>query len=679
MGRPVTMRTLLVALLVLVSGLSLSGAQAGGEAFLVDAEGDTEINAVFSGSPAKAPFRGGDSDNADLLSFDIQEADTALDLVFTVKTLKQTASDATYYAYFTWGKVEYVVAAQQRTIPNVNTYTGAYLYTRGAFSQSMGDLPYEVDAEKGTFRVTIQKAYLLDQDEETPTKGDVLKDVSVEAVVSLAAFRIGLAGEVSDRLPDDGTKDFTLQVGDLMSGHLMAEAENRIRVSNGGSTTFVYRVALSNTGEGSDEVEVSTGVLPEGWNTTVQSPVRLGPDETKVLTVLASVPFGHTHGGFDSFNVTMQSRFDPGSRAVVRLGVLHTPVPQPAGHHDELFLHAKQQGGLLSWGGDVSMNTDAAHDADAAEAPSYSRDGDAMYWWIPLNPSLAMGMDFDLERLGALAGSVIGRTTGEATVRAELLYGSAGQAYDEGETILLAESDDQTVTLDLRNPTPFSLVMTPLEESDYISFNPSASLYLRVELAGSAGTGFLCCVPETSPSLLTADFKLKLPLNEYHDKLTGVAEAAAAIDVIADGPVEKLGRPGTTMTYGFTLRNGGSTPVVLDVDLAGSGVDLGTVVPAGPVSLEPGESRKVTLAVGIPSEAKEGEEIEVLLFAHAQDDPSKTAIARTKTTVTLSGEAAADETDVLLAAQSADNDTPGLGAFGTLAALGVALLAFRRR
>ena len=675
------MRAFPVALLVLLSGLALPGAQAAAEPFLVDAEGDTELQLAFEGSPASAPFRGGDSDSADLLSFDLVEGDGALEFVFAVKTLKQTAAFTTYEAFFTWGRVEYVVNAYARTLPGNPTSYSAALYARESWYQYMGDLEFSVDAEKGVFRVVVEKAYLLDEKEETPAKGDLLKDVHVESHMSLGFFRIGLAGEVNDRLPDDGTKDFTIQLGDVSMGHLRAEAEQRVRVSNGGSTTFVYRIALTNAGEASHEVDVTTGVLPEGWNTTVRSPVRLLGGETKLITVLASVPFGHTHGGFDSFNVTMQSRSDPGSRAIVRLGVLHTPVPQPAGHHSDLYLHSEQGGrGIVSFGGvGGTMNTDPSHDADQPEVQALDSDGDGVVWWIPLNPRLAMGLDFDMERMGALVGSIIGRTAGEGTVSAELLYGPANMYYwGMDESVLLAESDEQTITLDLQKPVAFTLALMPTEDADYVPFQPDMSLYLKVRL-GMEGLRGICCIGETSPSLVTQDFKLSLPLNEYHDKLTGVAEAAAAIDIVADGPVEKLGRPGTTMTYAFTVKNAGAQPTVLDLDLAGSGVDLGTVVPQGPIELGPKESRRVTLAVSIPAEAAEGQEIEVLLFAHAQDDPSKTAIARTKTTVTLRGEAAADETDVLLAAQSADNDTPGLGAAGVLAALGAAILVMRRR
>ena len=678
------MRVLLVAVLVLLGGLALPSARAGGAPFVADAEGDTKLYAAYEGSPAEVPFAGGDASSVDLLSLDVVEGDMSLDFVFALKTLKQTAAFSTYEAHFTWKKVEYVVAAYLSTVPGAGASSRASLYAVESYYQYRADLEHEVDWEAGVIRVTVEKPYILDAKEENvPGKDDVLTDVYAVSRLSLAVIRTGLFGEVTDRAPDgEETKAFTLQVGDFSSGHLKAEAEHRVRVSNGGSTTFVYRVALSNTGERPDEVEVAAINLPEEWNATVQSPVRLEGGQTKVVTVLASVPFAHKHGGFDSFNVSFASRFDPASRAEVRLGVLHTPVPQPAGHHSDLFLHVEKRSGSFNFGGDdATMNTDPTHDKDSPEAPAMGvEQGGALYWWIPLNPRLSMGLDFDLERLGALTAAIAGRTVGEGKVSAELLYGPAnvGPWDDDGGMTTLAESDEQAVALDLQAPTAVSLVLTPLPEADYLAFDPESSLYLKVVLESEEQRN-LCCLAQTSSALITKDFKLTLPLNEYHDKLTGVAEAAAEIDLVAEGAVEKLGRPGTTMAYVFTLKNGGSKPALLEVDLAGAGVDMGTLAPEGPFELGPGESAKLTLAVAIPPQASEGQEIEVLLFAHAQDDPGRMAIARTKTVVTLASDANADETDVLLAAQAADNDTPGLGALGVLAALGVALLALRRR
>ena len=678
------MRAVFVAAMVLASlaAASVSGsAQSQAEPFLKDAEGDTEFRAVVQDSPAKVPFTGGEAATVDILAFDLVESDSTLDFVLQLKSLKQTAGFTTYEMHFTWGKTEYVVGVRVTNVPGVTQNRFAYLASDEDGWDWRAELEPQMDLEKGILRVSLEKAYILDGRDDVPSKGDVLKDVYAESSLAMVFFA-GFFGEVVDRAPDgEDVKAFTFQVGNFHSGSLRAEAEQPVRVSNGDSTTFVYRVQLANVGDAAHEVEVRPESLPEGWNVTVQSPVRLGAQDGRTVAVLASVPFGHEHGGFDSFTVNFTSRTDPASAATVRLGVLHTPIPQPAGHHSDLFLHVEKPSGVR-WGGwgTTSMNTGSTHDQDAAEATPTASTGDEVTWWIPLNPRLGMGLDFDLERLGSLVGSVIGRSTAEGTVTAELLYGPRGATpWDEGDLVPLAESDAQKVSLDLTAAKPFSLVLTPTEDADYLPFEPEANLFLKVVL--STDTLIVCCPQDATPTLRTADFKLTLPLNEYHDKLTGVAEASAVVDLVADGPVEKLGRPGTVLTYAFTLKNAGAAPVVVDLDLAGTDAAAGALVPDGPVELGAGQSRKVTLAVTIPPQAQAGQEMEVLLFAHAQDDPGKSAIARTKTTVTLGGEATADETDLLVAARAEENkDTPGLALPATLlAALGAALLLAARR
>ena len=91
------------------------------------------------------------------------------------------------------------------------------------------------------------------------------------------------------------------------------------------------------------------------------------------------------------------------------------------------------------------------------------------------------------------------------------------------------------------------------------------------------------------------------------------------------------------------------------------------------------ETHRVTLAVHIPGDAPEGQSLEVLAFAHAQDDPSKMAIARTKTVVSKGANATDDETGVLIAARDAENKSPGFEVVAFVGAAAVVALVARRR
>ena len=655
----------------------LPGAAA--KAFAEDPAGDAQVTLFGSGL---APAPAGVGEAADLLALDI--AETAEEIVFTMKlqNLKQSVSFAEYEISFTWAKTEYGVRVWREVAQGViDDESNAYLYDeREGRWNAIANLEHMIDVDAGTIMVHVPKAYILSENGKYPLLGDTLQDIVVEAYSRGMLF--SFSADAYDRLPDKDALRYAFQFGDLVTGDLRLDATERVRVSNGGSTTFVYQVTIANRGDADHEVDIALTDLPAGWNGTVQSPVRVPADAERRIAVLMSVPFAHDHGGFSSFNVSIQSRDDAASRASIRMGVLHTPIPQPAGHHADLYLHARSFnsgifGQVFPWTG-ATMNTEADHSADTAEASPW-RGGDRITWRIPLDPALRMGLDFDLTRTGELVGSIVGRMRSTGTVHAELVL--VTPEGDDG--VLLGDTTAAEVTLDLSNPTPFKVAFMPTQEADYIPYarGQNLVLYLYYEPA-EEGVGTICCLPGATPGLRTEDFKLTLPLNEYHDKLSGLAEAGDLLELRAQGPVEKAGVPGSTMTYRFTLTNRGHTQEIIKVDLAGTDAALGTLVPAGAIRLGAKESREITVAVAIPFESNDGEELEVLVFAHAQSDPSKSAIARTKTLVAKSGAADVhpDESGILTAAQRREaSETPAPGALLLGGALAGAALMLRRR
>jgi hypothetical protein len=659
-----------------------ASAQAPAGHLLTDPKGDVVFDPGAPGAPAVPLSAGDQSDSADLLALDLVESADAFDLAVQVATIKGNAGfDLTIH--WTWRDYEYVVEAS-RSNPAFGTFQFASLTRLGAEGRErVAALDMTIDAEKGVATITVPKVYVLDGQNRAPGQGDAITAISVVAEETTFSFSIEGSHPASlrDAMPNEGDgASFAFAVGDFAQGHIKLTAPERMRVSNGGATTFVFQTILANNGSSEEEVALSIQNLPEGWNGTVQSPVRVPAHGEKTIAVLASVPFEHKHGGFDSFNVTAQSNRDPGSRAVVRLGVLHTPIPQPAGHHSELYLHARAQNGgpfaTVFPFNEGFMNTEAAHDndADAMTPNQFSGSG----WSIPLNPGLQMGIDFDVEKTGTLTGSIMGRGNGEASISAKLLlYHASADENGRDRGVLLAAAKAATIALDLQKPTTFALTLTPTPDADYVPYAKDQNLVLQITL--KSDTPDLCCFGgNTGPALSTKDFKMALPLNEYHDQLSGVADVASALDLVAEGPVEKLGRPGAIMTYAFTLKNGAAHETRVDLDLAGNDANLATLVPSGSVKLDAGETRKVTLAVHIPGDAPEGQEIEALVFAHARDDPSVMAIARTKTTVTLGSGAGDDETDILVQARDAQKDTPAPG-LALLAGAAVVALALRRR
>lgn len=677
------MRASVLVAAVLVVGLLPGAPTASAAPLLTDAKGDVAY--PTAAGPVGASTQA--TDGADLLALDLVES--ADDLAFTL-TLASTSSTmgVTRMIYFTWNGVAYRVYSEVFSSEfggSANGFAWLERYEDEDY-EAVGDVETAADATSITF--TVPRAYVLDRDERPPFRGGELADVYVEARMCCQIRISGNGAQATDLMPDDVAQGatFALALGEQATGNVRLEAPDPIRVSNGGATTFVFKIDLANKGEKDDEYELAIVDLPDGWNATVQSPVSVDGGEEKSLSVLASVPFEHKHGGFDSFNVTAVSTRDPGSRATTRLGVVHTPIPQPAGHHPDLFLHARPfEGGFF---GEVfstafemasgTMNTDSARADGEVETVTQNWCGsDGCGWFIPLEPALAMGLDFDLARTGTLVGALSAGSTGEGTIAAQLFVYRQGD--EDWESVALAKSKPVPVALDMQSPAPFTMELVPTQEADYVPYAPDQNLYLEI-LLESDGVQLFGEGP-TSPSLRASDFKLTLPLNEYHDRLTGFDEGESeTLSLVADGPVEKAGRPGSTLAYAFTLENGGSEELAIDVDVAGTDAELGSLVPWGSVTLAAGESRKVTLAVGIPFEAAEGQVIEVIVFAHAEADPSIMALARTSTTVTLSEEATPDETDVVRQAQEEENrDTPAAGGLAALAVLALVAVAWNRR
>ena len=696
----VPMRALGLALLVLLASLVVPApaatAQEGGAHFYEDAAKDTELETFFLPTPP-VPVDNAETAPADLAFLDVVEMDDTVSFTLGVESLTTTAPHTVGYTIsFRWHKVDYTIQCQRTSLGAANVGRGGWC-SINAYSEEEGyldgaNLDATWDAAASTITLPVRKVLILDAENRMPTKGDTLSDITVRSRLMLGAF--GFFTQVTDLMPDAGTKGLTLAIGDVAKGHIRLTSDDRVRVSNGGATTFVFQANLTNAAEVEDTVDLATDALPPGYNVTLRTPIRVPAEGSARLAVLVSVPFGHDHGGYSAFNITAKSQRDAGSYASLRLGVLHTPIPQPAGHHSELYLHAERSASgafeSLVESGQPSMNTEAPTEQDAPEASPTDGTNEGVEWQIPLKPTLGMGLDFNIEKTGELVGKIKSRLQGDASLTAQLFlveteededhFRGRVQRFDLRDGILLAEGRLAALAMPTNGDVAFNVPLTPTPEADYIPYGPRQNLVLRLAL-NMEGLGSICCIDGSTPTLTTKDFLMKLPLNEYHDRLTGVAEAALAIDLKAIGEVERFGRPGTIVTYTFDLTNPLGRDLDMEVDVAGTHADTATVVPEGIVTVPSKGSVRVTLAVQVPFKAEEEQELEVLVFSHAIEDPSLMAIARTKTVVTRGSDAAPDETDVLIKAQqdAADNDSPGLGTLAALGAVGAAALAYGRR
>jgi hypothetical protein len=568
---------------------------------------------------------------------------------------------------------------------------------QGSELTDVAKLATKIDLEKGTVQTTIPKVYILDSADRMPLKGDAITRVHVasDRTADIGIDPISLATGVIDRMPDSGDgASYTLQKGDVAIGPLRLVAPERVRVSNGGATTFVYRVDLRNDGDADDDARISVTELPNDWNATYPEAIHVPAKANLTFTVLASVPFAHKHGGFDAFNVIARSARDADALATLRLGVLHTPIPQPAGHHSDLYIHGRAANAApldaefnyaLMW-----MSTEGAHESDAPEIPANDCPEQGVHIWrFPLDPTLRIGIDFDLSRLGTLSGSLVPYAKGTGSIGAKLYLVDEGEGsparngrveFDKSKALPLADSPPAPLSLDLATAVPFKLAITPRADADYVPFTPHKNLWLELTFKADQPDVVCSGIHGMTPVLTPKEFKLTLPLNEYEDRLDGIAEAASVLDLKIEGPSEKTGRPGALMTYVFALTNAGLTPDEVALELAGNDAKLGEIVPGGTIPLAPKETKRIVVGVTIPKDASDETSYDVLLYAHSKTDPSKSAVGRTKTTADHGAGAADDESALLQAAKAdAAKDTPALAVGALLAGAVGAALASRRR
>lgn len=650
-------------------------ANAGGS--FTDAAGDVAIPGPSGGSPL-APNP--QTDAVDLVGLDVAEADNDFTFNLKVKSLQQQGGTfARYGIDMTWTDATFrILLTRSRIDPSAQPLhsAGFYQISDGDASK-ITDLEVSADDASGTFSIRLPKVNIISLQGHAPVYGSQLTGVKVTSTMPLGFM--AAPASATDAMPDDAPGVITYETGGSANGHLVLEAPDPVRISNGGATTFVFQGHLQNRGDSDDAATLSLENVPEAWKASTITLQQVPPGEERPVFVVVTIPFGHEHGGFSNFTLTATSTKSPDIKARIKYGVLHTPVPMPAGHHSELYLHAVSGDtgafGTAFGGTTNSMNTVADKAPDEVEyaSPRGAPQGGPIKWSIPLGPQLAMGLDADINRTGEIAGSILGRASGEATLTGEVVLVKGDQ-----EIARLFTSAPALVTLDLQNPTAFTMPLTPTVDSDYVPYAPGQNIVLRVTMESTAPVP-CCASSEQAPGLSTTDFKMTLPLNEYADTPQWDPGVASTVSLQAQGELIREGRPGTTLTYQFTLTNNANARDEIDLGLAGTHADAATLAPTQTVQLEPKESRIMTLAVLIPQQAENDQRFEVLLIARSQGDPSNIAIGRT-TTIVKRGAATSDESGILADAQNEGKDTPLPGTVLSLIALaGIAAATTRRR
>lgn len=667
--------TFVVAAVILLALAPAPLANAAEPPLLTDKEGDVTITTGPGGAPAPIPANA-QTASADLRSLELVEGD--IDFAFTLRLAGLAQPGGSLNAYvmtFVWMDANFEVGLFRSHVdPTSAPLSRAALSLCQEACVRVTDLEHTLDEAGGSYSFLVPKRYITSLEGHAPVFGSDLTGVTVKSLVTIDGFpgTPTTGARAEDVMPDSGSGVITLSKGGSANGHIVLEAPDPVRVSNGGATTFVFNAHVQNELDVEDSVTFALEGVPAAWSATTPGAQKVPPKSEKPVFILATIPFGHEHGGFTAFNLTATSVKDPAVKASLRFGVLHTPVPMPAGHHSDIYLHAAPgDSGLFQTAfprTDVTMSTQEDHANDLTEA--LPNEQGVIGWRIPLAPQLAIGVDMDLNRTGKLVASVNGRMDGQATMTGELWL-----TKGDTDVALLGTLSTAKLALSQNSASQIQVTFTSDPASDYAPYAAGHNLELRLTLTPDDAA--LPPNPNSPPSLNVQDFKLSLPLNEYADAPTFEEGEGSNIQIEAVDALEKTSRPGQTVTYAFRVTSLAASATEYALDIAGTHAKNAQIAPSGAIRLEPNQPQTVTLAVRVPNDAQNDERLESILVIRSQADPSDLTLARTSTLVSRTSDAQ-DEQAKFDAAKNGDNKTPAVGAWA-IAAIAIAAIAMGRK
>lgn len=643
----------------------------------------------------------------DLLGVDVQEMAETILMTLRVADLDPPqevfiADDVVYYVTFDHNDQRYAV--QMNRVRADQYYAWGALFKAVEDGQSFNfvrQLDVEHDADADELRVMLLREDLLDLDGAAPFPGRSIDDFvalahlrSNEGFGTINGNPIATPYDAWDIVPDDGTPDGAMPVtlGLEQSGHAELITAAPMRASNGEATTFVYTMTARNTGDEEDLFLIEARGTPRAWQVVIPDrAVTLGPGESVDLPVLVSTPFAHRHGAVETFLVEMRSQSDPGSIGRTELGIRYHAIPQPAGHHDTVWLHSQRFGEdtalfvvtdnlFAGNSGFATMNTLEQDPEDqgvpikgqfnglSAEAvgePVRAR----WNWWVFLQPGLEMGLDFDLQGAGTLSVPFeSGTPLVQAVASGRLLH----FAYDEDlgqwiQTVVAQLEPSAPVDLSPNQEETFTWQITIEEEADRLEYARRAALAIQLNMSTVRPALFTGVeAPELMPGGV-----MQLPLFEYADPVDDIFASIGQVMFHALGPQQKMTNPGETSVMAVELANHRGQQTTFDLELAGVNVEWAALMAPERVTLSADGTQDVTLAVSVPSDARDGDKADIILTAQAVDDPTVRTIVRLVAEVDTDADHP-DEAHILDSLSTDSEATPGPGLLLLLAAIAFA-------
>jgi hypothetical protein len=674
------MRVSVVAL-VLALGLLAGPPTAHGQTgalVLEDAEGDQETTL---GDAIDLPpgLRGA---RADLHRLTWQETPVGFTLALETAALQEPPADllvvdsVSYTIFFTYSEADYAVLFEwwpSDPLP-FPAFFDAFLTRYDATEERyVVVMPLEATIDlAGLFTTTVPREAIAGADGRALALADAITGIHVSAASGFALCVVATVActsyRVIDAMPDDGTASWTVQWGIEQRGHVRLGTDRPFRVSNGEATTFLYDIRVHNDADFPDTVTLSGEGAPEHWTVTVpRGDVRLEAHDDRTVPVLVTVPFAHRHDEVHAMTLQARSASDPTALAQLQIGVRYTAVPQPAGHHNHLRIHLGEQGPY--------MNT-AEDDAGDAGTPAHatSESGNAITvtyeWWVPLVPSLQMGLAMDEDGVGRLVVPFAFPVGGlQTTLSADLLIAEGPSAsFLRGEETIVAQAiASGPIDAAPGSAHTFELEVRPAAGSVRIDFEPQRNLLLVLALQTTSAFGL--SLAAQSPAI-TPGGSLDLPLLEYHDEVDEFFTDLSGLALRADGAQQRLVNPDETVVFRIHAENLADRDATFDLTLSGSDPTAARVLGPTTVKIPGGATRDLAVAVRAPADGADTQIVDIALHATLRGDADVHSLIRLLAEIDTD----VDHADEAGAAESADKELEERPAAWPAAALFAAVL-----
>jgi hypothetical protein len=327
-----------------------------------------------------------------------------------------------------------------------------------------------------------------------------------------------------------------------------------------------------------------------------------------------TVPFNHDHGTFHPFRVTATSRSDPLAVGAVELGVRYTRVPQPAGHHDTVWLHAQGSSFYINALEEEEIPADEDTGAGLGGGCSFSGGSvSGSSTLVSLVPGLQIGLDAAMERTGMAHITVRSDVpvAGGYSIGGYFIVWKGDEypetcVYEAPESAVMEIERSPPLTMDADTPVAVDLPIRPLPFGDRVEYDPSQKFGLVLVVYEEASA--VCCINlGVGEVQFVPGSSFQLPLDEYHDPVDEYFSTLSGIDLLATTSQQRDVNPGETVVFRIEAQNLGTKAASFDLQLTGLHTEWAQVLGDPRISIPAGAIRELAVAVVVPEGASVGE------------------------------------------------------------------------